>query len=1315
MALTPPMAASATETASMVGPPSAAVSATTPTAAAVVSRLLHWGGPKQCLLVKEGVHIILDRILIKDNTHLIVKCPLYGRLSRVEKRAAVLRLATALLQRTQLVRNVLVDTLCVCIAEACESEGRLEALTAASALDKKGKPRVPFMQRVIGEALEEALAGSLSPEDKDVVNILIKQKATAAVVTDSMARLRAAWLSPTVAAFFAGLSEAGVVKQPPIIYSHDVERALGIDYFLPPPPSFAMEDERMLADAIKRDEEEAGKETVFAANLKKALKLLKQNRMKASPTAVVGTASSGSATAAAAAASAGGSSSSAAAGSADAETIAQASAVDAAIAALGALSAAAAAVTPPSVPADTSTAASSSSVFPRPCDTAIPRADDASMSDARTSRGWRHDWWSDLRWVGAHCHVSPTAILRELHDRPAAWLTSWNATAEWSDNARREVLSLTADETCDVIDHQPLWLSLRGMVGTNLFADGMWPVTSNDGQLAVVKFRRNDRNRFWYIEPSAADPATLTAVFLAWARTMTASMRPELRVATDAASGDATSDELARAVQKHLESAILSFMLMKAVSACIQKEAARAAEALGSLLLLEEELLAAAEKSNKAGKKKRAAAAAAAATSKVKEGSKPKEVAVVDSEEAAPPGVRTPPRSVEPASVPAPTTSPLVVAPRSVAAPVRRDAPNAGAATATAVATQADEDGEWEEVTHRKVAAAVGSGAPPTPITTQLSRRERRDAAAAAASLRAAPPVVNGRAMAPPVLPVPAKWPAASPMKASGTVVTAALAGGSSVADASAVRGAAPAASRRPEWADVVRPPGAAAAPSVKPGGPFIAAALPAAPVLAIPAPLMHKPALAPAPRSVAPSVATLAYSPLKVDSASAAREAAAADHSSLQAQLVVAMLDAASPSDLAPLRAPSSSSDTSGSAPSVSVAAAESALAGVAAGSPLLNGILSSLDMSPPRTAVTGAATTSAHSIPLAGRSLAAPHVGGEMADFTASMSWVTSSVLPLEDNSTLPGFPLGLSLTSTSDAPSRATGPPLVPPSEAVSIARMASAPGLLSQPSREDMEPLFRSPSVAASSGTPAHVQDATFAAPPPAAATRGASAPAHGIVLKASVKNAPPGLLPAPVVTAVDSGATSVGDAASGDARLSPASSSGGSSVDAAAAGVWGGSAPMGRVAAGAEGMQEAMMMWLMLQNMQVQASAAQMGGFPYPGSHPAPPPAGMYMPPLPPSTAPYGLMPGMGMPPGMFPGASQQQPQYGGMMPTPDMLAASMFMPQGMMPSYAAGMHAASAPSPMGVSRGEPPLPPQAAPAPPPTYVPTDTASWPTFR
>jgi hypothetical protein len=54
----------------------------------------------------------------------------------------------------------------------------------------------------------------------------------------------------------------------------------GIDYFLPPVPEFDAEDERSLIEAIRVDEQDAGKETVFAANLKKALKLIRQSNSK---------------------------------------------------------------------------------------------------------------------------------------------------------------------------------------------------------------------------------------------------------------------------------------------------------------------------------------------------------------------------------------------------------------------------------------------------------------------------------------------------------------------------------------------------------------------------------------------------------------------------------------------------------------------------------------------------------------------------------------------------------------------------------------------------------------------------------------------------------------------------------------------------------------------------------------------------------------------------------------------------------------------------------------------------------------------------
>ena len=48
-------------------------------------------------------------------------------------------------------------------------------------------------------------------------------------------------------------------------------------------------------------------------------------------------------------------------------------------------------------------------------------------------------------------------------------------------------------QTCDVIDNQPLWLSLRGMVGCNLYRDGVWPIISNDGHLSYVRFKKDVR------------------------------------------------------------------------------------------------------------------------------------------------------------------------------------------------------------------------------------------------------------------------------------------------------------------------------------------------------------------------------------------------------------------------------------------------------------------------------------------------------------------------------------------------------------------------------------------------------------------------------------------------------------------------------------------------------------------------------------------------------------------------------------------------------------------------------------------------------
>jgi hypothetical protein len=76
----------------MSGPSTAAASPPPPL-------ILHWGGDKHWLLVKEGVHTLLDRILLKEATS---SRGLYSRLSRVEKRSAVLKYASALLQKEHL-------------------------------------------------------------------------------------------------------------------------------------------------------------------------------------------------------------------------------------------------------------------------------------------------------------------------------------------------------------------------------------------------------------------------------------------------------------------------------------------------------------------------------------------------------------------------------------------------------------------------------------------------------------------------------------------------------------------------------------------------------------------------------------------------------------------------------------------------------------------------------------------------------------------------------------------------------------------------------------------------------------------------------------------------------------------------------------------------------------------------------------------------------------------------------------------------------------------------------------------------------------
>ena len=134
------------------------------------------------------MHILLDRLLVKDSNHLVHAVPLYGRLSRVEKRAAIVKFSTALVQREDLIRNILVDTVVMCVFEACDAEGRLEAPVNAERRGGAGggaggKQRLPFMQKVIGDAFAEVLAeggGEQREAYREQLAQLTRQKASPA-------------------------------------------------------------------------------------------------------------------------------------------------------------------------------------------------------------------------------------------------------------------------------------------------------------------------------------------------------------------------------------------------------------------------------------------------------------------------------------------------------------------------------------------------------------------------------------------------------------------------------------------------------------------------------------------------------------------------------------------------------------------------------------------------------------------------------------------------------------------------------------------------------------------------------------------------------------------------------------------------------------------------------------------------------------------------------------------------------------------------------------------------------------------------------
>ena len=567
--------------------------------------ILLWPGDKLWLLLKEGTHTLLDRILLKDSAH---TRGIYGRLSRLEKRSAVLKYASALLQRELLVRNVIVDTISACVFDACEAEGRLEAPATgdnASALTKK--KRLPFMQKVIGDALAETFAeslvavsaaaaavaaasaaGELPPgnaaaageplpgtgtltaaaaadvELAEMVALLQKQKAPCAVISDSLRRLREAWLGVPVSGYLTAVAEARVL--PAVVYCESVAAIFGVDYFLPPLPAFASEDERHLADSIEIDQQEAGKETVFAANLKKALKAVRQSRIKAAQTA------------------------------AEDDQIAPLAAPLAAFLAASAPGTAAATTAPitagagsgapsrgppfephsldkleaflrskgvrvpsppgdPPMPPDVAAAAAS---LPSPISHAVTRARESAPGALPSSapalppvavHGPLGGWWCSLRWAQRHSvrGVPTGALLAYICSQPAGWEALWSSRADVCAARRADAAALSAEEVCDMVDHSPLWLSLRGLVGSHLAADQFWPITGIDGLLTVapteaqvpglptlpppisLRITRGDRSRFVTVaDPAKLDAATLAATFIKRVRVLQGGVRAEL-------------------------------------------------------------------------------------------------------------------------------------------------------------------------------------------------------------------------------------------------------------------------------------------------------------------------------------------------------------------------------------------------------------------------------------------------------------------------------------------------------------------------------------------------------------------------------------------------------------------------------------------------------------------------------------------------------------------------------------------------------------------------------------------------------------------
>ncbi|CAE7853742.1 unnamed protein product, partial [Symbiodinium sp. KB8] len=139
--------------------------------------------------------------------------------------------------------------------------------------------------------MEELLENTITKRDRTIIQALKKQEATSADIARATHRMKTVWLGARCVRFFDSMLSAETM--PTLIYDGRLAGIHGVEYFLAEIPFIGPNDERHLSDAIHIDEEENGKETVFAKNLKVVLGRVKQKKKKSgvnrSNTAIVST------------------------------------------------------------------------------------------------------------------------------------------------------------------------------------------------------------------------------------------------------------------------------------------------------------------------------------------------------------------------------------------------------------------------------------------------------------------------------------------------------------------------------------------------------------------------------------------------------------------------------------------------------------------------------------------------------------------------------------------------------------------------------------------------------------------------------------------------------------------------------------------------------------------------------------------------------------------------------------------------------------------------------------------------------------------